>query len=83
LGQNESVKLALALSHIVPNVVDQTFEGSAWFCGRKAKPGRPSISKGGPRHQNHAKMNIYILENAMAVQRRNDQKVVTHVRAKA
>ncbi len=51
--------------------------------GEKAKPGRPSTSVGGPRHQDHAKMNVRILGNAMAVQRRNDQKVVSRARAKA
>jgi hypothetical protein len=49
----------------------------------KAKPGRLSTSVGGPRHQDHAKMNDCILGNAMAVQRRNDQKVANRVRAKA
>ncbi len=49
----------------------------------KAKPKRPLISTGGPQHQNHAKMNVRILGNAMAVQRRNDQKVISRVRAKA
>ncbi len=36
-----------------------------------------------PQHQDHAKMNARILGNAMAVQRRNDQKVASHARAKA
>ncbi len=49
----------------------------------KAKLGRPSIVAGGPRHQEHAKMNARILGNAMAVQRRNDQKVASRARAKA
>jgi len=49
----------------------------------KAKPGRPSIVVGGPRHQDHAKMNAHILGNAMVVQRRNDQKVASRTRAKA
>jgi hypothetical protein len=49
----------------------------------KAKPGRPSISAGGPRHQDHAKMNARILGNAMAMQRRNDQKVASRARVKA
>ncbi len=49
----------------------------------KAKPRRPSTSVGGPRHQDHAKMNTRILGNAMDVQRRNDQKVVSCTRAKA
>jgi hypothetical protein len=49
----------------------------------KAKPGRPSIATGGPRHQDHAKMNVRILGNAMVVQRRNDQKVASRTRAKA
>jgi len=49
----------------------------------KAKLGRLSTSTGGPRHQDDAKMNVRILGNAMAVQRRNDQKVASHVHAKA
>jgi hypothetical protein len=49
----------------------------------KSKPGRPSTSAGGPRHQDHAKMHARILGNAMAVQRRNDQKVVNRAHAKA
>ncbi len=48
----------------------------------KAKLGRPLTSEGGPRHQDHAKMNARILGNAMAVQRWNDQKVASHIRAK-
>ncbi len=50
---------------------------------KKSKPGRPSTSAGGPRHQDHAKMYARILGDAMAVQRRNDQKVVSRARAKA
>ncbi len=49
----------------------------------KSKPGRPSTSAGGPRHQDHAKMNAGILGDAMAIQRRNDQKIVSRARAKA
>jgi len=49
---------------------------------KKAKPRRPSTSTRGPWHQDHAKMNVCILGNAMAVQRRNDQKVVSRARAK-
>ncbi len=49
----------------------------------KAKHGRPSTSVRGPRHQDHAKMNVHILGNAMAMQRRNDQKVVSCACAKA
>jgi len=49
----------------------------------KSKPGRPSTSAKGPRHQDHAKMNARILGNAMAVQRRNDQKVVSCASGKA
>ncbi len=51
--------------------------------GEKAKPRRPFTTARGPRHQDHAKMNARILENAMAVQRRNDQKVASRARAKA
>ncbi len=50
---------------------------------KKAKPGRPSTSSRGLRHQDHAKMNVHILGNAMAMQRRNDQKVVSCAHAKA
>ncbi len=49
----------------------------------KAKPGRPSTVVGGPRHQDHAKMNARILGNAMAVQSWNDQKVASRALAKA
>jgi hypothetical protein len=35
----------------------------------KSKPRRLLTSAGGPRHQDHAKMNTRILGNAMAVQR--------------
>ncbi len=48
-----------------------------------AKPGRPSTAAGGPRHQDHAKMNVRILGNAMVVQRQNDQKVASCACAKA
>jgi len=41
----------------------------------KSKPRKPSTAVGAPRHQDHAKMNVRILGNAMVVQRRNDQKV--------
>jgi hypothetical protein len=54
----------------------------AWW-QKKAKLGRPSTSTGGPRHQDHAKMNARILGNVMAMQRHNDQKVANHARAKA
>jgi len=50
---------------------------------KKSKPRRPSIAAGGPWHQDHAKMNARILGNAMAVQRRNDHKVLSCARAKA
>jgi hypothetical protein len=50
---------------------------------KKVKLGRPSTFEGGFRHQDHAKMNIRILEDAMAMQMQNDQKVVSYVRAKA
>jgi hypothetical protein len=50
---------------------------------KKVKPGKPSTSIGGPRHQDHAKMNARILRNSWVVQRCNDQKVVIHTRAKA
>jgi hypothetical protein len=49
----------------------------------KAKPGRPSTAARSPQHQDHAKMNARILGNAMAMQRQNDQKVVSRACAKA
>jgi hypothetical protein len=48
----------------------------------KAKPRKASTYEGSPRHQDHAKMNVYILGDAMAVQRWNDQKIVNLARAK-
>jgi hypothetical protein len=48
----------------------------------KAKLGRLSTLKKGLRHQNHVKINVCILGNAMAMQRQNDQKVVDCTRAK-
>jgi hypothetical protein len=50
---------------------------------KKAKPRKPSTFEKGLQHQNHAKMNSHILGNVMVVQRRNDQKVVSHTHAKA
>jgi hypothetical protein len=50
---------------------------------KKAKHGRPLTFARGPRHQDHAKMNVHILGNAMAVQRQNDQKVASCACAKA
>jgi hypothetical protein len=50
---------------------------------KKVKPRRHSTAARGPRHQHHAKMNVRILGNVMVVQRRNDQKVASRVRAKA
>jgi len=49
----------------------------------KAKLNKHLTSKRSLQHQDHAKMNIRILGNAMAVQRRNDQKIVSLVCAKA
>jgi hypothetical protein len=49
----------------------------------KAKPKMPSTSAGGPRHQNHIKMNIRILGHIMAMQRWNNQKAINHICAKA
>jgi hypothetical protein len=49
----------------------------------KSKPGRPSSVARSPRHQDHAKKNAHILGNAMVVQKRNDKKVASRVRAKA
>ncbi len=49
----------------------------------KAKPGRPSTSKGNPQHQDHAKMNVHILGDDMVMQRWNDKKVISCICAKA
>ncbi len=61
----------------------QPFEGSTWLNGKKGKLGRLSTFEGILQHQDHVKMNIHILWNAMAVQRWNDQKVVNCDRVKA
>jgi hypothetical protein len=63
-------------------VVDQTLKEVHGLVVEKAKLGRPSTSKGGPQHQDHAKMNACILGNAMAMQRWNDQKVTSRACAK-
>jgi hypothetical protein len=47
------------------------------FVAKKAKPKRPSTFERGLRHQDHAKINAHILGNAMAVERWNDQKVIS------
>jgi hypothetical protein len=49
---------------------------------KNAKPRKLSTSKGGFQHQNHIKMNVHILGDAMVVQRKNDQKVINCVRVK-
>ncbi len=61
-------------------VIDQTFKGSAWLGGRK---GQTLTFERSPQHQDHAKMNVHILGDAMAMQRQNDQKVFNYARAKA
>jgi hypothetical protein len=63
-------------------VVNQTFEEVHGLVMEMAKPWRPLIFERDPCHQHHDKMNVCILGNAMAVQRRNDQKVVNCTRAK-
>ncbi len=50
---------------------------------KNAKLGKPSTFERGPQRQDHAKMNVHILGNAMAVQRWNDQKVASRTYAKA
>jgi len=50
---------------------------------KKAKPRRLSTSERGLRCQDHAKMNVPILGNPMAMQRWNDQEVVSYAQAKA
>ncbi len=48
----------------------------------KAKPMRHSTSERGLQHQDHVKMNTRIFGNAMVMQKWNDQKVASCVRAK-
>ncbi len=48
-------------------IVMQTFEGGAWFSGRKGQIREASTSKGGPWYQNHVKMNVCILQDAVAM----------------
>jgi hypothetical protein len=48
----------------------------------KTKHGRFLTSIGSPRHQDHVKINVWILGNAIVVQRRNDQKVTSFTHAK-
>jgi hypothetical protein len=50
---------------------------------KKGKHGKHSTFERGFRHQNQAKMNVRILRIAMAMQRRNDQKVASRACAKA
>jgi hypothetical protein len=50
---------------------------------KKTKFRRPSTFEGSPQHQDHAKMNTFNLGDAMAMQRQNGQKVVSHAYAKA
>jgi hypothetical protein len=49
----------------------------------KAKPKNPSTFERSLQHQDHAKMNVRILGNVMAVQRWNDQKVASCAHTKA
>jgi hypothetical protein len=49
---------------------------------KKVKPRRLSTFERSTQHQDHVKMNICMLRNAMVVQRWNDQKVTNLVFAK-
>ncbi len=49
---------------------------------KKVKHRKLSTFVRGPQHQDHAKINVRILGNAMVVQRQNDQKVVNHTHVK-
>jgi len=49
----------------------------------KAKLGKLSTCEGSPQHQDHAKMNVRILRNAMVMQRWNDQNVMNCAHVKA
>ncbi len=50
--------------------------------GKKAKLRKPSTFEEGPRHQDHVKINVRILGDVMAVQRKNDQKVANYAYVK-
>jgi hypothetical protein len=60
-------------------IVDQAFEGGAWFGARKGQTWE--VFK--KACKDHVKINARILGNATTLQRRNDQKVVNRVCAKA
>jgi hypothetical protein len=49
---------------------------------KNAKLEKFSIFERGPRHQDHAKMNVCILRDAMAMQMHNDKKVTSCTCAK-
>jgi len=81
LRQNRSLKLALA--YCAKWLFTKHLKEVHGLVVEKAKLGRLSTFERGPRHQDHVKMNARILGDAMAMQRWNDQKVVSCIRAKA
>ncbi len=82
MGRNGNVKLGICIvTYCAKWLLTKHLKEVHGSVARKVKPKRPSII--GLSHQDHAKMNIRILGDAMAVQRRNDQKVIGHVRVKA
>jgi len=84
LGRNGNVKLPFALSHIVLNgLLTNHLKEVHDLVAKTTKLERPSISKRDLQHQDHVKMNVHILGDAMAMQRQNDQKLTNHIHAKA
>jgi hypothetical protein len=65
LGQNGSVKLALA--YYAKWLLTKHLKEMHGFMVENAKYERLLTFEGIPRHQNHAKMNIRILGDAMAM----------------
>jgi len=63
--------------------VDQTLKEVHGLVVEKTKLGRPSTSERSHWHQDHAKINVCVLGDAMVMQRQNDQKVANHIHAKA
>jgi hypothetical protein len=63
MSQNGVVKWTIALLHMLTKHLKEVHG----LMVEKAKPRRLSTFKGGPRHQDHVKMNICILGDAMAM----------------
>jgi hypothetical protein len=60
----------------------QHLDNKHGLCMEVDKYGRPSIHVGGPMHQNHHVMNVQILSNPHARQKRNEKKALNRVKKK-